>query len=125
MNPQQPSSVELGHVPPNVTNVRASPYPKLVVDVDTGDAWLDGKRLVLSARLGVVLTLLVKAQGRTVTCAALCAACEEDALIYARRIIGMTIYRLRKILGRDSIATRYGVGYVLLIPAEVVQSPPG
>lgn len=93
----------------------------LTIDLTTGDAWIHKRRLYLSDRLTKPLVLLAKAGGRTLL---------EDELFphlgldrshkHDRHLVHVCMNRLRRVLGPGSIITRFGVGWVLILPVHTL-----
>lgn len=92
--------------------------------LETNDYWLDGKLLLLAARETEVLHQLVVHRGRTTPRDRLAAIWDETATENDAHCVQTSINRLRRILGRDAILTRPGIGYVLQIPTLLVSAGP-
>ena len=96
--------------------------PELTVCLDTEDFWLDGKRLILADRPTVLLSKLVSAHGGTVSMERLCACWSFDSEVFDDRHCVMTVVcRLKKILGKESIVKRPGVGYFLNLKVNYIK----
>jgi DNA-binding response OmpR family regulator len=92
--------------------------------LETKDFWLDGKMLLLHTRETEVLAQLVIYRGRTTPRDTLSAIWDDTATESDLHCVQNTICKLRQILGRNAIATRPGVGYVLRIPTSLVPAGP-
>jgi len=93
---------------------------QLTACLDTSDFWLDGEMLFLAKRPTQILSCLVRHRGFTTSLDALGAIWDEEPEETGYRGTQVEISRLRRVLGRDSIRSRIGVGYVLTIPVEIV-----
>jgi len=87
---------------------------ELKVCMETEDFWLDGKRLILAQRPTAILVKLASRMGGTVSMDSLCKCWGfDDSVFDDRHCVMNVVCRLKKILGKDSIITRPGIGYFL------------
>jgi len=85
----------------------------LVIDVNAKTVFRDGARIPLTAMEFGMLATLARHRGQVVSRDALEQAIRQDGAHHVSNVVDVIILRLRRKLGRNVIATRRGLGFII------------
>jgi two-component system OmpR family response regulator len=84
-----------------------------VIDVNAKTVCRDGARIPLTATEFGMLAALARHRGQVVSRDALEQAIRQDGAHHVSNVVDVIILRLRRKLGRNVIATRRGLGFII------------
>jgi two-component system OmpR family response regulator len=84
-----------------------------VIDVNAKTVFRDGARIPLTAMEFGMLATLARQRGQVVSRDALEQAIRQDGTHHVSNVVDVIILRLRRKLGRNVIATRRGLGFII------------